>query len=47
MEACLHQEKVKDRFIRIYIDIVKKYGGFINRQNEDGVFATEVMPPLI
>lgn len=89
MEACLHQEKANDRFIRIYIDIVKKqlyisvtnsmdgkarknglqyittkegvhgfgllridsivkkYGGFINRQNEDGVFATEVMLPLL
>lgn len=27
--------------------IVSKYGGFINRQSEDGVFATEVMLPLI
>lgn len=26
--------------------IVKKYGGFINRQNEPGVFATEVLLPL-
>lgn len=26
--------------------IVKKYGGFVNRQNEEGVFATEVMLPL-
>ncbi|MEF9984088.1 MAG: GHKL domain-containing protein [Oscillospiraceae bacterium] len=26
--------------------IVKKYNGFINRQNEDGVFATEIMLPL-
>lgn len=89
MEACLQQDNVNERFIRIYIDIVKKqlyisvtnsmngkakkiglqyittkegvhgfgllridrivkkYGGFINRQNEDGVFATEVMLPLI
>lgn len=79
----------KDRFIRIYIDIVKKqlylsvtnsmegtarktgnlflsnkqgnhgfgllridsivakYNGFINRQTENGVFATEVMLPLL
>ena len=26
--------------------IAKKYGGHVNRQNEDGVFATEVMLPL-
>ncbi len=26
--------------------IAKKYGGFINRQNEPGVFATEVLLPL-
>ena len=26
--------------------IVKKYGGYINRQNEEGVFATEIMLPL-
>ena len=26
--------------------IVKKYKGFINRQNEEGVFATEIMLPL-
>lgn len=26
--------------------IVKKYKGFVNRQNEEGVFATEVMLPL-
>lgn len=89
MEACLHIPEPKDRFVRIYIDIVKKqlyisvtnsmngrakksgaqylstksgvhgfgllridrivkkYGGFLNRQNEEGVFATEVMLPLI
>lgn len=89
MEACMQIQKKEDRFIRIYIDIVKKqlyisvtnsmsgrarksglqylstkmgvhgfgllridriaakYGGFINRQNEEGVFATEVMLPLI
>lgn len=27
--------------------IASKYGGFVNRQNEEGVFATEVMLPLI
>lgn len=89
MEACMQIPNEKERFIRIYIDIVKKqfyisitnsmsgkakknglqylstksgvhgfgllridriaskYGGFINRQNEEGVFATEVMLPLI
>lgn len=89
MEACLQIPDSQERFIRIYIDIVKKqlyisvtnsmkgkakrsgmqylstksgvhgfgllridrivakYGGFINRQNEEGVFATEVMLPLI
>ena len=26
--------------------IVEKYNGYINRQNEDGVFATEIMLPL-
>lgn len=26
--------------------ITAKYGGFVNRQNEDGVFATEIMLPL-
>lgn len=28
-------------------DIVVKHGGYINRQTEDGIFATEVMLPLI
>ena len=28
-------------------EIVAKHGGYINRQTEDGVFATEVMLPLI
>jgi sensor histidine kinase regulating citrate/malate metabolism len=27
-------------------NIVSKYGGYINRQNEDGVFATEVLLPV-
>jgi len=26
--------------------VVQKYGGYVNRQNEDGVFATEVMLPV-
>lgn len=89
MEACMQIPEEKDRFIRIYIDIVKKqlylsvtnsmegtarktgnlflsnkqgnhgfgllridsivakYNGFINRQTENGVFATEVMLPLL
>lgn len=28
-------------------DIVKKHGGYMNRQTESGVFATEVMLPLV
>lgn len=27
-------------------NVVEKYGGYINRQNEPGVFATEIMLPL-
>lgn len=88
MEACMQIPEPKDRFIRIYIDIIKKqlyisvtnsmsgrakkkgsifqsdkegnhgfglvridsivekYQGYINRQTENGVFATEVMLPL-
>ena len=88
MEACVQIPDNEERFIRIYIDIIKKqlyisvtnsmngrarrkglqylstkigvhgfgllridriaakYGGFINRQNEEGVFATEIMLPL-
>ena len=88
MEACVEQGAAEERFIRIYmcvmkrqlyisvqntfsggkkrterlvstkaepghgyglarIDaIVKRNGGYINRQNEDGIFATEVMLPL-
>lgn len=26
--------------------VAKKYGGYVNRQNEEGVFATEIMMPL-
>lgn len=89
MEACLELSEEKERFIRIYIDIVKKqlyisvtnsmrgkavrtgegflsrkqgshgfglfridsivakYHGYLNRQSENGVFATEVMLPLL
>ena len=89
MEACMKIEDKEQRFIRVYIDILKgqlyvyvmnsttgqlkrvgrlyestkggkyhgfglmrmdkvvdKYKGYINRQNEEGVFATEVMLPL-
>ena len=88
MEACMQIPEEKDRFIRIYIDVIKKqlyisvtnsmsgrakrkgsifqsdkegnhgfglvridsivekYQGYINRQTENGVFATEVMLPL-
>lgn len=89
MEACLKQENESERFIRIYINVVKqqlyisitnstggeikkegktylstknsathgfglfridriaeKYDGYVNRQHEPGVFATEVMLPL-
>lgn len=88
MEACMQIKEKEKRFVRIYIDIIKKqlyisvtnsmngraaksgsryktakagehgfglmrtdsivakYHGYINRQNEDGVFATEVMLPL-
>lgn len=87
MEACM-REPEENRFIRIYIDIIKKqlyisvtnsmsgkakrsggrflsdkqgahgfgllridsivarYGGYVNRQSEQGVFATEIMLPL-
>lgn len=89
MEACVQQREEDDRFIRIFIGMLKgqlyisvsnsdggdikkankhylstknspnhgfglmridniaaKYQGFVNRQNEDGVFATEIMLPL-
>ncbi len=89
IEACLKLPNETDRFIRIYIDILKeqlyisvtnsvggevkksgriyfttkekdghgfgllrvdkianKYRGYVNRQNEDGVFATEIMLPI-
>lgn len=88
MEACMQIEEKEERFVRIYIDILKKqlyisvtnsmkgaakkhgprylsskqglhgfglvridsivtkYHGYINRQSEQGVFATEVLLPL-
>lgn len=89
MEACLRQNEIEERFIRIYIGIIKKqlyicvtnsvggevkklgntylssknsdthgfglmridrltdkYNGYVNRQSEEGVFATEVLLPL-
>lgn len=89
MEACLRQKEDEERFIRVYIGILKKqlyicvtnsvggavkkvgktylstkesdahgfglmridrlaqkYGGYVNRQNEEGAFATEIMLPL-
>lgn len=89
MEGCMRIPQEEERFIRIYIDIVKKqlyisvtnstsgkvkkvgerflsdkqgahgfgllridnivakYHGYLNRQAENGVFATEVMLPLV
>lgn len=89
MEACLRQKEGEERFIRVYIGLLKKqlyicvtnsvggeirksgksylsvkgsqehgfglvridrlaekYNGYVNRQNEEGAFATEVMLPL-
>ncbi len=89
MEACLKQEQDSERFVRVYIGILKKqlyisvqnssgqqikksgktyistknserhgfglkridrivakYDGYINHQNEEGIFATEVLLPL-
>lgn len=89
MEACLAQPEAENRFIRLFIGIlkeqfylsvsnsvygelrkegktylstkntaghgfglmridriVKKYDGYMNRQNEEGIFATEIMLPL-
>ena len=89
MEACLKQERDSERFVRVYIGILKKqlyisvqnssgqqikksgktyistknseshgfglkridrivakYDGYNNRQNEEGIFATEVLLPL-
>lgn len=88
MEACLKQSANENRYIRVYIGVMKKQlyisvqnsageirksgkkyislkdngghgygltridtiasknGGYVNRQNEEGVFATEVMLPI-
>ena len=89
MEACLRQTEEKERFIRVFIGVLKeqlyisvsnsveggikksdkayfsgkgsaahgfglasidriaaKYDGYVNRQDEEGVFATEVLLPL-
>ena len=89
LEACLRQSETEERFIRVYIGILKKqlyicvtnsaggevkkvgrtylstkdspshgfglmridhladkYNGYVNRQSEEGAFATEVMLPL-
>jgi sensor histidine kinase regulating citrate/malate metabolism len=88
IEACGYEPDESNRFIRVYIDvmreqlylsvsnstfgkvkrsgqsyrtsksgahgfglarvdkIVEKYGGYVNRQNEEGIFATEIMLPL-
>ena len=89
MEACLRQAEEKERFIRVFIGVLKeqlyisvsnsveggikksdkayfsgkgseahgfglasidriaaKYDGYVNRQDEEGVFATEVLLPL-
>lgn len=89
MEACMKIETEEDRFIRVYIDILKgqlyiyvmnsaieraqrvgrlyrstkggsyhglglmrvdrvvdRYNGYLDRQDEEGVFATEIMLPL-
>lgn len=89
MEACLRQPENSERYIRVFIGILKgqlylsvfnsagenvrksgktylssknspthgfglaridritkKYGGYVNRQNEEGIFATEIMLPL-
>jgi len=41
------KEKEGHGFGLLRVDkIVEKYGGFVNRQSEEGVFATEVMLPL-
>ncbi len=89
MEACLRQPEGEERFIRIFLGVLKKqlylsvsnsvgeeirksgrtylssknsethgfglmrvdriaakYNGYVNRQNEEGVFATEILLPL-
>ena len=85
LEACLRQGEEQERFIRVYMGVLKeqlyisvvntmaggrahalrsekgeghglglgrvdglvgKHGGFVNRQREEGVFATEILLPL-
>lgn len=85
LEACLRQGDGQERFIRVYMGVLKeqlyisvvntmaggraralrsekgeghglglgrvdglvsKHGGFVNRQREEGVFATEILLPL-
>lgn len=89
MEACLRQPEGEERFIRVFLGVMKKqlylsvsnsmggtarksggrylssktsgthgfglqrvdriaekYGGYVNRQSEEGVFATEILLPL-
>ena len=85
LEACLRQGEGQERFIRVYMGVLKeqlyisvvntmaggrahalrsekgeghglglgrvdglvsKHGGFVNRQQEEGVFATEILLPL-
>ncbi|MGL4736750.1 MAG: sensor histidine kinase [Cellulosilyticaceae bacterium] len=42
-----HMEGGRHGFGLMRVDrMVEKYGGYINRQNEEGVFVTEVMLPL-
>ena len=47
-ERFLTQKQGHHGFGLVRIDsIVKKYGGYINRQTDEGVFATEIMLPLV
>lgn len=47
-ERFLSQKQGHHGFGLVRIDsIVKKYSGYINRQTNDGIFATEIMLPLI
>lgn len=47
-ERFLSQKQGNHGFGLVRIDsIVKKYSGYINRQTNDGIFATEIMLPLV
>lgn len=47
-ERFLTQKQGHHGFGLIRIDsIVKKYGGYLNRQTEEGIFATEITLPLV